>query len=101
VNLLQAPQSELAHYFAGRREGRRMEPDYEWVEGCPILKGTLGYFACRKWAAYPGGDHTIFVGQAMRIGRSDSHALVCSRGIFHHLGTAIDAPHPAVPDDIA
>jgi flavin reductase (DIM6/NTAB) family NADH-FMN oxidoreductase RutF len=101
VNLLQASQSELAHYFAGRRAGQWIEPDYDWVEGCPILRGTLGWFACRKWAAYAGGDHTIFVGEAMRIGRTDLPALVCSRGIFHHLGPAIDAPHPAVPDVIA
>jgi flavin reductase (DIM6/NTAB) family NADH-FMN oxidoreductase RutF len=101
VNLLQSSQSELAHYFAGRRAGQWIDPDYEWIEGCPILKDTLGYFACKKWATYPGGDHTIFVGQPMRIGRSDAPALVCSRGIFHHLGPAIDAPHPAVPDVLA
>ena len=101
VNLLQSSQSELAHYFAGRRAGHWIEPEYEWVEGCPILKNTLGWFACRKWATYPGGDHSIFVGQPLRIGRSDAPALVCSRGIFHHLGPTIATPHPAVPDVIA
>lgn len=101
VNLLQASQSELAHYFAGRRAGQRIEPDYTWIEGCPILSGTLGYFACRKWAEYPGGDHTIFVGEPMGVGRTDAPALVCSRGTFHYLGPAIDTPHPAVPDVIA
>jgi flavin reductase len=101
VNLLQASQSELAHYFAGRRAGQWIEPDFEWIDGCPILRNTLGWFACRKWAAYPGGDHTIFVGQAMRLGRTDLPALVCSRGIFHRLGAAIDAPHPGIPDVIA
>lgn len=98
VNLLQSSQSELAHYFAGRRPGRWIEPDCDWVEGCPVLKGSLGWFACRKWAQYAGGDHTIFVGEALGIGRSDAAPLVCSRGIFHHLGPRIDAPHPEVPD---
>jgi flavin reductase (DIM6/NTAB) family NADH-FMN oxidoreductase RutF len=100
VNLLQASQAELAHYFAGRRPGRWIEPDYKWVEGCPVLNGTLGYFACRKWAQYAGGDHSIFVGEALRIGRSEAPPLVCSRGTFHHLGCAIDSPPGELSGDI-
>ena len=100
VNLLQSSQSELAHYFAGRRPGVWIEPDCDWVEGCPVLKNTLGYFACRKWAQYPGGDHEIFVGEAISIGRSDAPPLVCSRGIFHQLGPRIDALRPNVPDGL-
>ncbi|CAN5510739.1 flavin reductase family protein [soil metagenome] len=90
VNLLQESQAEWAHYFAGRRPGQRMEPEYEWVEGCPVLKHTLGFFACRKWAQYPGGDHSIFVGEALKIGRSEAAPLVCSRGTFHQLGQALE-----------
>jgi len=101
VNLLRASQAELAHYFAGRRSGQWIDPEHTWVEGCPVLSGTLGYFACRKWAEYPGGDHTIFVGEALRIGRSDAAPLVCSRGVFHHLGAPIDGPAPKAPDAIA
>jgi flavin reductase (DIM6/NTAB) family NADH-FMN oxidoreductase RutF len=97
VNLLQESQAELAHYFAGRRPGERIEPEYVWVDGCPILEGTLGYFACRKWAEYPGGDHTIFVGEALQIGRSDARPLVCSRGIFHGLGARLDRQSSLAP----
>lgn len=97
VNLLQESQAELAHYFAGRRPHVRVEPQYDWIEGCPILQGTLGFFACRKWASYPGGDHTIFVGEALQIGRTDARPLVCSRGIFHGLGDRLDPREPPAP----
>ncbi len=76
VNLLQQAQSELAHYFAARRPGKWIEPDCHWIDDVPLLKDTLGYFACKKWAQYPGGDHTIFVGQVMHIARSDARPLV-------------------------
>ncbi|NYT69826.1 flavin reductase family protein [Pusillimonas noertemannii] len=91
INLLQSDQAELGHYFAGRR-GTRLEIGCDWIEGCPILRRTLGYFVCRKWAQYPGGDHDIFVGEVLALGRSDAPALVCSRGIFHHLGPEITPP---------
>ena len=97
VNLLQESQSELAHYFAGRRRGMQVEPQHDWVDGCPILQGTLGFFACRKWASYPGGDHTIFVGEALQIGRTDARPLVCSRGIFHGLGGRLNPEAPPAP----
>jgi flavin reductase (DIM6/NTAB) family NADH-FMN oxidoreductase RutF len=32
------------------------------VTGAPILTDCLAYVDCRVVAAYPGGDHTIFVG---------------------------------------
>lgn len=90
VNLLQSDQAELGHYFAGRRPDTRLKLDCDWVEQCPILRGTLGYFACQKWAQYPGGDHDIFVGQVLALGRSDAPPLICSRGIFHQLGAVIE-----------
>jgi flavin reductase (DIM6/NTAB) family NADH-FMN oxidoreductase RutF len=36
-----------------------------WHNGCPIVGGAIAWFVCRKWAAYGGGDHTIFVGRAL------------------------------------
>jgi flavin reductase (DIM6/NTAB) family NADH-FMN oxidoreductase RutF len=96
INLLQDSQSALADHFAGRHAGARLDPECDTVAGCSVLKHTLGYFACRKWAQYPGGDHTIFVGEVLQMARSDAAPLVCSRGSFHRLGERIEA-RPGVP----
>jgi 3-hydroxy-9,10-secoandrosta-1,3,5(10)-triene-9,17-dione monooxygenase reductase component len=64
VHLLGADQHELALSFAGRGRDR-----FAGVEhgpgrlGAPILRGVEPVFECRTWARYPGGDHTIIVGE--------------------------------------
>jgi flavin reductase (DIM6/NTAB) family NADH-FMN oxidoreductase RutF len=59
-----------------------------------VLTQPLGYFTCRKWAQYEGGDHTIFVGEIVSLRRSDDKPLVCSRGRYHALGTRTTGAQP-------
>jgi flavin reductase (DIM6/NTAB) family NADH-FMN oxidoreductase RutF len=93
INMLRESQAQLANYFAGRIP-EKIEPDYRMVDGCPVLNGTMGYFLCRKWAEYDGGDHTIFVGQVFDLSRTDEKPLVCSRGRFHELGDQLEGLQP-------
>ncbi len=93
INILGERQAFLGHYFANRMP-ERWNPTYEWHDGAPVLTGTMGWFVCRRWAAYDGGDHTILVGEAMKIQRTDDRPLVCSRGDFHTLGGKVDVVHP-------
>ena len=37
------------------------------VTGHPILAGALASLECRTYAVYPGGDHTILVGQVLSV----------------------------------
>lgn len=64
VNILGAEQEHVAWQFAGR-------PNHEpvWVEGevAPRLAGTISWFECKPWAAYDGGDHTLFVGEVVNF----------------------------------
>ncbi len=89
INLLKASQGDLADYFAGRLLGVSLSPAYCWQDQWPVLSESLGYFACRKWAQYDGGDHSIFVGEVMKLLRTDEAPLVNSRGRFHGLGDRI------------
>ena len=89
INLLAESQATLANYFANRLS-ERWEPDYTWVDGTPVLTGTMGWFSCRRWAAYDGGDHTIFVGEALALHRTEHSPLICSRGRFHQLGGRLE-----------
>jgi flavin reductase (DIM6/NTAB) family NADH-FMN oxidoreductase RutF len=93
INILAENQGFHGHYFANRIP-ERWDPPHEWIADTPILTGTMGWFLCRRWAAYEGGDHTILVGEALQIHRTDDRPLVCNRGTFYSLGQPVEAVHP-------
>jgi flavin reductase (DIM6/NTAB) family NADH-FMN oxidoreductase RutF len=68
VNILGAAQEPLARHFAVPHRTplppRHFAAD---VEGCPVLRGSLGWLVARKVATHPGGDHVIFVAEAIRM----------------------------------
>jgi flavin reductase (DIM6/NTAB) family NADH-FMN oxidoreductase RutF len=81
VNILSHEQENLSQLFAGPTEekvGRLGALGYRTaVTGAPIIDGCLAYLDCRVVAAYPGGDHTIFVGEVeeAEIGENASPLL--------------------------
>jgi flavin reductase (DIM6/NTAB) family NADH-FMN oxidoreductase RutF len=86
VNVLAKGQADVARRFAG------MEADVtdrfageSWTlaeTGVPLLDSALGWFDCRVVHAYPGGDHTIFVGEVVagRAAGRSAPLLFHSRG---------------------
>lgn len=86
VNVLAKDQTDVGQRFAG------MDPGVEdrfagesWttaVTGVPLLDSALGWFDCRVVHAYPGGDHTIFVGEVLQghAARKSAPLLFHSRG---------------------
>jgi flavin reductase (DIM6/NTAB) family NADH-FMN oxidoreductase RutF len=66
VNLLRDDQEHLSRHFAAK-DPRKFEgiPYRSGVTGAPVLTGVLGHVECSLTAQYPGGDHTIFVGEAV------------------------------------
>ena len=91
VNILSHEQEHLSRLFAGPTEekmGRLEALGYRAaVTGAPIIDGCLAYLDCRVVAAYPGGDHTIFIGQVeeAEIGE-DSTPLLFFRGRYARIG---------------
>lgn len=66
VNILAAGQEPLSQRFATSGDGAEKFAGLGWRQGAlgvPLLDGTLAHLECRTAHAYPGGDHTIFVGQ--------------------------------------
>jgi flavin reductase (DIM6/NTAB) family NADH-FMN oxidoreductase RutF len=85
VNLLSEEQQELSQCFAGHSEARRNfcdAPSHTAVTGAPVLDHTLGWLDCRIVNAYPGGDHSIIVGQVEALGGSENHPLLYYRGKY-------------------
>lgn len=60
VNVLGSSQEQVAWNFAGRPNDAPT-----WVDGerAPRLAGVLAWFECTPWATYPGGDHTLVLGE--------------------------------------
>ncbi|MFL4478451.1 flavin reductase family protein [Paeniglutamicibacter sp. ORCA_105] len=88
VNILGAEQMDLALHFAGRPSH-----DPVWIEGAtaPRLAGVLAYFSCTPWAAYDGGDHTLYLGEVRDFNYRRGDALAFANGSFttipeRHLG---------------
>ncbi|MCU1516210.1 MAG: flavin reductase [Pseudarthrobacter sp.] len=79
VNILGAEQRPLALHFAGRPG-----PEPAWVEGAtaPRLSGVLAWFECTPWAAYPGGDHTLYVGEVADFNYRSGDALAFANSSF-------------------
>ena len=44
----------------------------EGFDDTPVLDDALAYFVCDLRDRYPGGDHTIFVGEVMACGKNVS-----------------------------
>ncbi|MCG3120839.1 MAG: Flavin-dependent monooxygenase, reductase subunit HsaB [bacterium] len=78
VNILAAGQETLSRRFATnnlsaaeRFAGLKFHRE---VTGAPILQASLAWLDCQLFAAYPGGDHTIFVGKVVALGRHKANA---------------------------
>ncbi len=90
LNILGLEQEELSNHFAKKEtEGaHRLDglPLEFGATGSPILSGCLAYLDCRVAAQYPGGDHTIFVGEVVDARQmSDQGPLIFHEGRYTQL----------------
>jgi flavin reductase (DIM6/NTAB) family NADH-FMN oxidoreductase RutF len=86
INIIRhAPGAEeLCRLFAGKSE--RKFDDVDWREGmtgAPILHGaSLSHLECELEVTYEGGDHTIFIGRVVAVGRGHGDPILFYRGDF-------------------
>jgi flavin reductase (DIM6/NTAB) family NADH-FMN oxidoreductase RutF len=92
VSMLSAGQEQVARYFANHRRPRGSH-EFDMIDwapgrhtGAPILSGALAWIECRLAAVYEGGDHSIFLGSVLGLGRGTGQdALLFYGGDFHKL----------------
>lgn len=84
VNILTKDQEELSNRFANREIVDRFEnlPYHEGKTGVPLLPNSLAWLECRIIEAYPGGDHTIFLGAVEDAGVHQGAPLIFYRGRY-------------------
>jgi flavin reductase (DIM6/NTAB) family NADH-FMN oxidoreductase RutF len=86
VNILAHDQEHLSRRFASKDQDRFDGAGYrEGVRGVPLLDGALAYIECRVVHAYPGGDHTIVVGEVESTSVGDHKPLAYFRGGYSQL----------------
>lgn len=90
VSVLGAHQERLARYFADRRRPSGIEQfdATDWFPGtytgAPLLVDSLAWLECELVDAYDGGDHSVFLGRVLDMGRNPGGgALLFFEGGFH------------------
>lgn len=92
INILADDQIALSNHFAKTRDdkfnGIAHAPG---IGGTPVLDGVAAHLECTKVAAYPGGDHVVFIGRVERIAQSGRRPLAFGSGKYmvayaHDLG---------------
>lgn len=96
VNVLRGDQESVAWTFAGRGTPGAPEVRYRrCVDGVPVLEEALAFLACRIVNEYPGGDHTIVVGEVIEAGiPRRQEPLIFFEGAFGVLEPHFPAMHP-------
>ena len=88
VNILTDPQEELARRFAtpdvDKFAGMTTTPG--WF-GAPRFPGCLTYIGARSHAQHDGGDHTIFIAEAVEAELGEGLPLIFYRGMYGLPGT--------------
>jgi flavin reductase (DIM6/NTAB) family NADH-FMN oxidoreductase RutF len=98
VSVLAAHQESVARHFANKSRPRgSVEFDnVRWsaapTTGAPVVEGSLAWIDCRLVEVYDGGDHSIFIGSVLHLGRGEAKdALLFYGGGFHRLETGLAA----------
>lgn len=86
VNVLAEDQESLSARFASRDSDRFNGIECaEGACGSPLIEGALAHIECRIVAVYPGGDHTIYVGEVEATRVIDGNPLAYFRGRYSRL----------------
>jgi flavin reductase (DIM6/NTAB) family NADH-FMN oxidoreductase RutF len=75
VHILAQEQKELANRFASQSQDKWQDlPISESIDNQPCLEDCLARLECSNFSVYPGGDHSIILGQVSRVFIADEKA---------------------------
>jgi Conserved protein/domain typically associated with flavoprotein oxygenases, DIM6/NTAB family len=86
VSILGAAQSEISSKFASRSDDKFTGVDI--VRGAldvPLIAGALTSIECRLQAQFPGGDHSIFVGEVVDVQTIEGDPLLYFRSGYREM----------------
>lgn len=109
VNILADDQIAVSNHFAKSQPDKFAGIAHEdGLGGAPVISGAAAHLECVKVAAYPAGDHVVFMGQVERVGHSGRRPLAFGGGRYmstyaHELGpvsTQVGWDKPAALRDL-
>jgi flavin reductase (DIM6/NTAB) family NADH-FMN oxidoreductase RutF len=89
VNILAEDQEALSRRFAVSGGGGKKFEGVAFrlgANGAPILDGVLSYIECMLFAAYDGGDHTLYLGTVQQAEIREGKPLIFFRGGYRAIG---------------
>jgi len=87
VNILSCDQQDLSTSYA-QKDNHQLQPEHYQIGkyGLPIIRDAVSSFECSVWARYPGGDHTIIIGEVKHIDSDSSkQPLLFNAGQYREL----------------
>jgi len=89
ISVLSETQDGLSTRFAqsGPDKWSGFEP-IVGSTGVPLIPGALAHFECERYALHDGGDHLIFVGRVLALGRppgATARPLIFFAGRYHQI----------------
>ncbi len=86
INILAAEHESVSQHFASTSANKFDTVPYRaGALGLPLLPEALAHLECRTVQAYPGGDHTIFVGEVEAAQTGEGEPLLHFRGLYTRL----------------
>lgn len=92
VTVLAADQERESTWFASKRRphGRDQFDEVSWwpapVTGSPVLSGGIAWMDCRLTEVHEGGDHSIFLGEVVELGRQrEADPLIFFEGRYRSI----------------
>lgn len=87
ISILSHEQESVSNYYANPKNHFLREEDLELTSsGVALIKGAITGFECDLWSLYPGGDHTIIVGEVTAMQRqAEGNPLLYFGGSYQTL----------------
>jgi flavin reductase (DIM6/NTAB) family NADH-FMN oxidoreductase RutF len=86
VSILAESQEEWSHRFAFGGAEKFTGVDLEkGAHRVPLVPGALAHIECRVTATLPAGDHTIYVGEVLRLATRPGRPLLYHASGYHCL----------------
>jgi len=86
INILGQGQEHLSRRFATRENDKFTGVAWHSSpHGLPLIEGALAVIECRLHDTFPGGDHTIFVGEVIDAEINHGAPLLYYRRGYHEL----------------
>ena len=95
ISVLGADQMPLSNHFAGR-PGDEPQITWVWEEDVPLLAGAVASIAAEVVAAYPAGDHTLYVGEVSYVRQQPGEPLIFHAGAYAQLEAPCTTASPSM-----